>query len=225
MIRSGKSRKRLTIQTHAAPRRRGRPSQGETLELTRHIVAVAQSRFLEVGYDATAIDDVIERASISNQTFYKRFDNKASLLEEVVRSFTEDFLNERRRLDSDLLAMPLRDALIECACRFLKQTLRTDMLAFERLYLSVVKEFPNVSQILGAMIDAVYDSVADLLLAARDRGDLPVEDVRRAARWFADGAIAPRLRQASFGLAGLELTDVDRKEIEAYVSFYLNSFR
>lgn len=204
-------------------RRRGRPSARVTRELTGHILAVAQHRFMEVGYEATSIDDIIERASVSNQTFYNRFENKAHLFGEVLQSYARSVLDERRRLDPDLLNLPVEEALYRFAERFLTQNLTNDFPQFERLFVSSVSQFPPIADIVRSAIDELRQMVSTLLADFLSRREFATDDLARSARWFIDGALAPRLRRTSLGLAGRNLTSDDLHELRAYVCFYVRS--
>ncbi|WP_279483809.1 TetR/AcrR family transcriptional regulator [Aureimonas sp. SK2] len=205
----------------ATTRRRGRPSAQETQEITGHILTIAKNCFLELGYEATSIDEIVDRAGISNQTFYNRFSNKASLFEEILRKFADSLLEERRRVDSDLLNLPIDEALLKFSVRVLQQISNPELLALERLLLSTLKQYPENAAIVVSAGDALTEMVETLLIGAEVRGEIKVENRRRSSRWFIDGAIGPRMKRSSLGLAQLNLTDTDLDDIEAYVGFYL----
>ena len=121
--------------------------------------------------------------------------------------------------------MPIDEALMEFAVRVLRQILNTEVLEFERLMLSTLKQYPANVAIVVSASDALTEMVETLLIGAELRGEIKVENVRRCSRWFVDGAIGPRLKQSSLGLAQLNLTDTDLDDVEAYVDFYLRALR
>lgn len=63
----------------ATARRGGRPSQKEAARLGDRILDVATELFLLLGYGATSIEAVVQRARISKRTVYHRFEDKAVL--------------------------------------------------------------------------------------------------------------------------------------------------
>lgn len=72
-------------------------------ELTRRKIAeAARHCFVEFGFDATAVEDVLEHAEVSRTTFYAHFSGKHELLLEFVREAER----ERRSLFAKLLRMP-----------------------------------------------------------------------------------------------------------------------
>lgn len=64
------------------------------------ILEAAQACFLELGYEATSIRDVIRRTNLAAGTFYNYFTDKQSLLRELVEShmrvLTRDLVARRR---------------------------------------------------------------------------------------------------------------------------------
>ncbi len=64
------------------------------------IVEAASDLFFEQGYQATTIDDVIERSGVSRPTLYTHFKTKEDLCVE--------YLRERRRIDLGLLKETMR---------------------------------------------------------------------------------------------------------------------
>lgn len=47
--------------------------------------------FGELGWRATRVEDIVQRAGVSHGTFYTYYDNKAALLDELVRGSQRDF--------------------------------------------------------------------------------------------------------------------------------------
>lgn len=64
------------------------------------IVEAASALFFEQGYQATTIDDVIERSGVSRPTLYNHFKTKEELCVE--------YLKERRRVDLGMLKETMR---------------------------------------------------------------------------------------------------------------------
>jgi AcrR family transcriptional regulator len=64
-----------------APRRRGRPRKDD---IDDRVLAAARALEREVGFDATTIEAVAERAGVAKTAIYRRWPNKSVLLYEAV---------------------------------------------------------------------------------------------------------------------------------------------
>jgi len=53
--------------------------------------ASAQEAFAELGWNATRVEDVVQRAGVSHGTFYTYYENKATVLDALVRRSQDDF--------------------------------------------------------------------------------------------------------------------------------------
>ena len=64
--------------------RRGRPRQIAEPERRQRLLDAAESVFLESGYSAASMDDIVRRAGMSKKTLYRVFDTKESLFAAVI---------------------------------------------------------------------------------------------------------------------------------------------
>jgi AcrR family transcriptional regulator len=71
------------------------------------IVAGASELFVERGFDATSIGDVVDRVGITKGAFYFHFDSKVQLAQEVVEGY-RNFLRMLQREAAAAEAEPLR---------------------------------------------------------------------------------------------------------------------
>jgi AcrR family transcriptional regulator len=78
----------------------------------QHILDAARAVFVERGFIATSVEDIIERAGTSRRTFYAHFRSKTDVLAEIGRALVPEIQNTYRRLD-DVLATDSRDSLRE----------------------------------------------------------------------------------------------------------------
>lgn len=69
-------------------------------EKRNHIIMAANTLFLEKGYEATSVDDVLELAKISKGTFYHYFNHKIELLESIVDMFTLSYCEPLDKITS-----------------------------------------------------------------------------------------------------------------------------
>ena len=83
-------------------RQRGRP-RGDTRE---RIQAVALELFAEQGYEKTSLREIAERLGVTKAALYYHFKSK----EDIVRSFTEDYVHELDALIAWGRDQPLTDA-------------------------------------------------------------------------------------------------------------------
>ncbi|MEQ4674288.1 TetR/AcrR family transcriptional regulator [Providencia vermicola] len=70
---------------------RGRPSVPET-ELKEKIIQATAQSLLEEGYLSTTIDTVAKRAGVAKKTIYRFVDNRETLIEMVILSWTDSFV-------------------------------------------------------------------------------------------------------------------------------------
>ena len=70
---------------------RGRPSVPEA-ELKEKIIQATAQSLLEEGYLSTTIDTVANRAGVAKKTIYRFVDNRETLIEMVILSWTDSFV-------------------------------------------------------------------------------------------------------------------------------------
>lgn len=100
----------------------GPPDQGERHQgslreaqrrfTTQHILDAAITVFVERGYAASTVDDIIEQAGTSRRTFYAHFGNRSHVLVAVANSLLPEIQENYRQLDKALAqrsAEPLRE--------------------------------------------------------------------------------------------------------------------
>ena len=67
-------------------------------ERKQQVIQNAHQLFIEKGYQATSIQDILDRSGISKGTFYNYFSSKSELLKAVFISVNKDFEKERNEL-------------------------------------------------------------------------------------------------------------------------------
>lgn len=70
---------------------RGRPSVPEA-ELKEKIIQATAQSLIEEGYLSTTIDTVAKRAGVAKKTIYRFVDNRETLIEMVILSWTDSFV-------------------------------------------------------------------------------------------------------------------------------------
>ena len=132
------------------------------------IVEAASSLFFEQGYQATTIDDVIERSGVSRPTLYTHFKTKEDLCVE--------YLKERRRIDLEELKEAMRKAKT-AKDRFLTVVRVTDKAlsssAFRGCrYFNMISEVPDckspIAQEARLYVDSYRDVIKDGVLELKE---------------------------------------------------------
>jgi AcrR family transcriptional regulator len=65
------------------------PTRGERTAL--RLRDAAQAAFAELGWNATRVEDIVQRAGVSHGTFYTYYENKSAVLDQLVRDSQADF--------------------------------------------------------------------------------------------------------------------------------------
>lgn len=200
-------------------RRGGRPSKADAEQLTHHIVDVATELFFTLGYGATTIEAVAQRARISKRTFYHRFENKSALFSAVVHRTIERL---RPPVDVPLLqGANLPEILCGLADVILRAALSPPAIALHRLIVAESSRFPNLAAVVtneGASEEAIR-LIADVLNREALEGKLTLDNSTFAAQQFLHMVIAvPQLR--AMGL-GMPMTSA---EVDAWARNVVNLF-
>ena len=188
--------------------RRGRPVN-EALRQT--IVDAASELFLELGFQATTLDKIAQRARISKLSIYRHFDNKEALFSAAIvagcsQSFAPQVLLEgvEGSVEEQLMAVSL----------LLRTLLRSDVRGVEAMVTADKKNQASLSKLHYEAGPAhVITQVEAFLRQLHAKALLNVPDPHQSARLFA--ALfkgSDLLMIARFDEARAE----DDSEIEAY---------
>lgn len=128
------------------------PSGGGSASTTlrgaaRHdlILSTATDLFLEQGYEAVSLDEIIRVVGGSKTILYKHFGGKEGLLSLVVRDTCEGFLMSLTELDVSSLSAS--DGLRVLATTLLRTLLEERHIAFQRLMFAVSGRFPELAAV------------------------------------------------------------------------------
>jgi len=69
----------------------GPPTSGRGARTASRLRVAALDAFRELGWNATRVEDIVRRAGVSHGTFYTYYENKAAVLDDLVRSSQRDF--------------------------------------------------------------------------------------------------------------------------------------
>lgn len=101
----------------------------------------ARQVFLEQGYEAASVNDVVRLAGGSLATLYSQFGNKEGLFLAFMHDQHDRFAREMRPEAVDHL--PLEEALQSVGEHFLRRLLQKDSLAFFRVMVSEGRKLPD----------------------------------------------------------------------------------
>ena len=172
-----------TAKPNRVPRRRsGRPTKEQAGRITDHIVDVATRLFSETSFEATSVDLIAEKARISKQTFYARFDSKEALFAAVIRRRMNDLLMPAPG-ESDR-GGPIEATLIRIGIELSKRALSPAAVAIDRLIASEAYQFRQLA--LAYRENAVHARglIADIFSGAMLKGQIRSADARFLAEQF-----------------------------------------
>src|ERR1051325_3746718 len=111
--------------------RRGRPAN-EALGQT--IVAAASELFVELGFQATTLDKVAQRAKISKLSIYRHFENKEALFGAAMAAGCQQLFAPQALLEG--ADGPVEDRLMAVGSLLLRPLLRSDVRSIEAMILA-----------------------------------------------------------------------------------------
>jgi TetR/AcrR family transcriptional repressor of mexJK operon len=200
-------------------RRGGRPSKIDAAQLADRIVDAATDLFFTLGYGATTIEAVAQRARISKRTFYHRFENKSALFNAVVHRTIEHL---RPPANVPLLqGTNLPEILRGLADLILRAALSPPAIALNRLIVAESSRFPKLAAVVtnqGASEEAIR-LIAGVLEREARVGNLTLDNSTFAAQQFLYMTIALPQRRA-MGL-GMPMTST---EVDAWARDVVNLF-
>jgi AcrR family transcriptional regulator len=164
--------------------------------------------FLERGYAAVSVDDVLAVAGGSKSTVYTYFGSKDGLFEAVILRICDQALGPLRSIE--LRPLPLRAALVRLGVAVLN--VLADPVAVEAYRLAIA-EAPRHPKAARAYFEAAPNAAARILadyLAERQAAGevrLAVGDSRRLASLFLDSLTHHQLMQALLGVAAIARRD------------------
>jgi AcrR family transcriptional regulator len=154
------------------------------------IIAASREVFAELGYDASAVRDVMRRTGLASGTFYNYFEDKEAVFRAVVDESAQEI--RRRLLEVRGQASTLEE-FVGGAYRAWFQFLVEDELIFELMQRNTgaIRALFG-DPIMGAGVQELYED----LRAGIERGDLPAHDADYMAGAMAGAALELGVRMA-----------------------------
>ncbi|MCX7360222.1 MAG: TetR/AcrR family transcriptional regulator [Alphaproteobacteria bacterium] len=182
----------------------------------------AREVFLEHGYEAASVNDVVRLAGGSLATLYAQFGNKEGLFLAFMQDQHDRFAREMRP-SQDVDGLPLEKALQVVGEHFLRRLLQRDSLSFFRVMVSEGRKLPAPMRRYFASGGAnmIFEELAKLL---RDAG-LSETDATESVTYFIDLLRSQHHFQA-LSVENYEISDADLKaHVARAVRFLLNGLK
>lgn len=184
-------------QANGAGLKLGRPPRERANEIGRRLLDIAETMFLERGYDGTSMTLLAARAHIGKQTLYKRHPNKAALFREVVA----------RRLDGVQIGNadengpdPVTD-LKNLGIQILALLQDRTFIGLHRIVIAEALAFPELANaVLGTLQTVFIERCAFRIARAQERGICKPADPLELGRHFFWSLAGDRLIGALCGV-------------------------
>ncbi|WFL75988.1 TetR/AcrR family transcriptional regulator [Altererythrobacter arenosus] len=185
------------------------------------MIAAAARSFFDVGYEATAIEQVAADAGVSKVTVYNHFGDKRSLFGAAVEYECERMrgLFEMRPASSGSLVDRLT-VIGEAMSAFLS---RPELVRFDRRVAAETEHDPEIGRaFLNAGPHRMKGAFAGLLESLVEAGELEIDDCAIAAEQFVSMVKGMGDLERRFGMERNE--EVDRARIEGAVEVFLAAY-
>lgn len=197
--------------------RSGAPSRRE--KRRQAILDAARAVFLEQGYGASSLNDIVSVSGGSLATLYDLFGGKAGLFQEMIEQECENFFGALRAEDLD--EQPLREALRVVARQFFDGVIQQPKMSLLRLVVAEAAHFPELgSTFYSAGPARGREMVSTYLEKQSRRGLLQVDDPMRAADVFIGLVLGEYQMKVLCG----EDVKLSSKEIDRYLDYALDAF-
>ena len=137
----------------------------------------AREVFLEQGYEAASVNDVVRRAGGSLATLYAQFGNKEGLFFAVLQDQHERF--SRAMTPECVDHLPLEEGLQAIGERYVRALLARENISFYRIIIGEARKFPE--QMRRYFSTAGADRVTSVLANFLRARDVMVEDAEYGA--------------------------------------------
>ncbi|SFK37825.1 TetR/AcrR family transcriptional regulator [Methylocapsa palsarum] len=162
------------------------------------ILGAAKEAFMELGYAATSMDLVAQRAHASKTTLYKRFPSKEALFSACIAAECE-----ARGMNfpvSVFEELPVDQALAEIGSRLLDLLWSSEAIRMEQIVSGEAARFPEVAHLyFEAGPNRVCEAMTEYFEAAAKSGKLAVAKPRFAAEQFVASLKSLRYAGIVFG--------------------------
>jgi AcrR family transcriptional regulator len=143
------------------------PRQARSEVTRRKIIAAAVELFNEIGYPATGLGDIIERADLTKGAFYYHFDAKEALAEAIIEEAGACMLAKFRTIRGS--SSPALENLVH-GLFVVTDFTASDQLAW--IGMQLLRTFSGLNEAAGRVYGSWLDDLAELVGQAGTEGDL-----------------------------------------------------
>lgn len=206
-----------------APRRAGRPSPSEAIQLDNDLREAALRLFLDLGYDGTSMEAIAKAAGTTKVTVYARFQSKEELFSSVLwwalqRGDWPQAEPDPENLDD------LEGALWSIAQAAIKRALDPAMIKLSRIAATHALRFPDIARrTLLAGVSSRYQLITELLKHHAAKGTIVASDPAILAEHFLAMVSGAPARLALFSIVRDE--PAQQQRLRVAVDLFLRSLR
>ena len=186
------------------------------------IMEAAWSLFLEKGYAAVSVDEIIRASGGSKSTLYKFFGSKEGVLKALVESFAETFIRE-----INLPTQPgqtTRETLRRIGLYICKQALSSTAISQYRLAVSNVPHFPKAARLwYDSGPSTTFEALAGYIRRENQAGRLNAKDPDRASVFFLGMLIFKDNMAMSIGAdppSAKEMEEIVSEAVDVFMAAY-----
>jgi AcrR family transcriptional regulator len=202
--------------THSAPE----PEAGRAELRRAAFLKAARDVFLEYGYEAANMAEIVKRAGGSLSTLYSQFGGKKGLFEAMIDARVTELTAQ---MQVELAAhAPLKEGLRRIGERFMVQHVEPESLDVFRLMVAQAKKFPEMAERWGKRAtEQVRKALADYLADRAKAGEIKIANPDLAASVFFDLVRARMLFRALLS-PGYQPTEAEiRDTVDRAVKVFL----
>ena len=186
------------------------------------IMDAAWSLFLEKGYAAVSVDEIIRASGGSKSTLYKFFGSKEGVLKALVEYFAEGFIREIKLPTEP--GQTTRGKLVRIGRYIGKQALSSHAINQYRLAVSSVPNFPDIARLwYDSGPGATFKVMGDYIREETQAGRLKTRDPDRAALFFFGMLIFKDNMTMSIGAdppSAKEMEEIVTEAVEVFMAAY-----
>jgi AcrR family transcriptional regulator len=183
-----------------------------SLEKRSVIMLAARALFMRVGYASSSIDDIASEASVSRQTIYSHFGDKASLFRAVVADANTSYNAELQEVIDAFPQQPqnLEEELVIFTIRLVRAFFSDASIAIRRFSEFEMASFPDLCDTVRGQGPArVHNAMIGYVARLHHMGLLSVDDPNRFVRQYMSLIYDPHWHRARLGYAPPDLEDVE----------------
>jgi TetR/AcrR family transcriptional regulator, mexJK operon transcriptional repressor len=147
------------------------------------ILEAARAAFLELPFERVSMDAVASRAGVSKVTIYAKYKSKEALFVAAMNESCAAIYNQAKVAIQSGGAIDV--ALTQLGTNFLMMILSPDVSAMHGVMMQVAEHKPELPrQFYQTVVTTSLETLAEALTFAVERGELVINDPRRAAIQF-----------------------------------------